>query len=164
MSPVVRVEPITLEWAEALAAGDAVFTERFGVPVEADWSGFPEALPILLEAARSETPPEWGPHLFFDQDGALVGNGGWKGRPRDGTAEIGYAVAPARQRRGIATAAVRELVERGRSAGLQTVVAHTLAEENASTKVLTRCGFERVAELIDPDEGPVWRWELRIIL
>ena len=44
----------------------------------------------------------------------------------------------------------------------RAVTAHTLAEENASTKVLQRCGFTRTAELIDPDEGPVWRWELQI--
>jgi RimJ/RimL family protein N-acetyltransferase len=71
-------------------------------------------------------------------------------------------VAPSRQRRGIATAVVRELVRRGQRADLRTVVAHTLAQENASTKVLGRCGFTRTAELIDPDVGPVWRWELQI--
>ena len=159
---MVRVEPVRREWAEALAEGDAVFAQRFGIPVEAGWSGFPEALPILLQAAASGGPGEWGPQLFLDDDGALVGNGGWKGLPEQGAAELGYAVAPARQRRGIATAVVRELVERGRRAGLRVVVAHTLAEENASTKVLTRCGFTRTAELDDPDEGRVWRWELRL--
>jgi len=159
---MVRVEPVRREWAEALAEGDAVFAQRFGIPVEVGWSGFPEALPILLQAAASGVPGEWGPQLFFDDDGALVGNGGWKGPPERGAAELGYAVAPARQRRGIATAVVRELVERGRRAGLRVVVAHTLAEENASTKVLTRCGFTRTAELDDPDEGRVWRWELRL--
>jgi len=159
---MVRVEPISREWAEALAEGDTVFTERFGIPVEAGWSGFPEAVPILLHAARSGVPREWGPQLFFDDDGALVGNGGWKGRPQEGTAELGYAVAPSRQRRGIATAVVKELVERARRADLRVVFARTLAEENASTKVLTRCGFTRTAELTDPDEGRVWRWELML--
>lgn len=159
---MVRVEPITLEWALALADGDAAFEERFGITVEADWSGFPEALPILLEAARAGSMTEWRPHLFFDSDGALVGNGGWKGPPQDGVAELGYAVAPSRQRRGIATAAVREFVQRARRAGLRAVCAHTLAEMNASTKVLERCGFARTDELIDPDEGPVWRWELQL--
>jgi ribosomal-protein-alanine N-acetyltransferase len=134
-------------------------TERLGIPVETDWTGFPEALPIIVETARKQTSPEWGPQLFFDDDGALVGNGGWKGPPDGGKAEIGYAVAPARQRRGIATGVVRELVEQARRAGLRAVVAHTLAEANASTKVLERCGFRRTAELTDPDEGPIWRWE-----
>lgn len=58
---------------------DAVFAGRFGIPVEAGWSGFPEALPILLEAAKTGSVTEWGPHPFFDDDDALVGNRGWKG-------------------------------------------------------------------------------------
>lgn len=159
---MIRIEPITTEWAEALAEGDDVFAERFGIRVEPDWAGFPETVGFLLAAARGDTPPEWRPHLIFDEDGALVGNGGWKGAPQDGAAEVGYAVAPSRQRRGIATALVRELVERGRRAGLRTVLAHTLAEENASGKVLTRCGFTRTDEFVDPEDGPVWRWELQL--
>jgi len=51
---------------------------------------------------------------------------------------------------------------RARRAGLRLVVARTLATENASTRVLTRCGFTRTAELADPDEGPVWLCELRL--
>jgi RimJ/RimL family protein N-acetyltransferase len=163
LNAVVRVLPVTREWAEALAEGDNAFGERFGVGVEAGWLGFPEALPIILEAARRDRPDPWGPHLFFaEDDGALVGNGGWKGAPVDGEAELGYAVAPSRQRRGIATAVVRELVGRARNAGLRTVVAHTLAEESASTHVLTKCGFVRVAESVDPVDGRIWRWELSL--
>ena len=103
---------------------------------------------------------EWAKALA--EGDAVFGTGGGTGTPALGAAELGYAVAPARLRRGIATAVVRELVERGRRAGLRVVVAHTLAEENASTKVLTRCGFTKTAELDDPDEGRVWRWELRL--
>ena len=158
----LRIEPVKPEWADALSNSDAEFTRRFAVPVEAGWAGFPEALPVIVAAAREGGPGPWGPHLFFGEDGALIGNGGWKGPPVDGAAELGYAVAPARQGRGVATAVVRELVRRARVAGLQMVFAHTLAAESASTSVLTRCGFAKVAELIDPDEGPVWRWELRL--
>lgn len=138
-----------------------MFEDRFSIPVEADWSGFPEALRFLVEATSERSATEWGPHLFFDDDGALVGNGGWKGPPRDGMVELGYAVAPSRQRRGIATAVVRELVMRARRAGLRGVFAHTLAETNASTRVLERCGFTRTSEFTDSEEGPVWRWELQ---
>jgi len=68
-------------------------------------------------------------------------------------------VEPARQGRGIASAVVEELTTRARSAGVTTVVAHTLAEENASTAVLCRTGFAPVAEVDDPDDGPIWRGE-----
>jgi len=91
---MVRVEPVRREWAEALAEGDAVFAQRFGIPVEAGWSGFPEALPILLQAATSGVPGEWGPQLFFDDDGALVGNGGWKGPPEQGRPSWGTRWRP----------------------------------------------------------------------
>lgn len=157
---MVRVEPVTRDWADALAEGDATFSERFGVPVEAGWSGFPEALTLLVDATRGNGPNDWGPHLFFDADGALVGNGGWKGPPIDGAVELGYAVAPARQGRGIATAVVKELGRRARVAGVRRVLAHTLDQESASTSVLRRCGFKKVEDLVDPVDGPVWRWEL----
>jgi hypothetical protein len=90
---LVRIEPIRADWAGALAEGDDVFASRFGVVVEPDWAGFPEAVPLLVEAAGTATPREWKPSLFFDDDGALVGNVGWKGPPQDGVAELGYAVA-----------------------------------------------------------------------
>ena len=45
-----------------------------------------------------------------DEPRTLVGLGGFKGPPRDGVLEIGYAVAPDWEGRGIATAATRELL------------------------------------------------------
>ncbi len=159
---MVRVEPITQAWAAALARGDDAFSEEFGVPVAADWTGFPEVTSFLVEVARSGPPGHWGLHLVFDDDGALVGNVGWKGDPVDGVAELGYAVAPARQGGGVATAVVRELLARARAAGLREVIAHTRAEASPSTSVLSRCGFTKVDELVDPDDGPVWRWKVPV--
>jgi [ribosomal protein S5]-alanine N-acetyltransferase len=160
----VRVEPVRLEWIDALVAGDDVFRKRFSTPVVEGWAGFPEALEPTLDATRRHDRDPWGSHLFFDAaDGALVGFGGFKGEPRDGEVEIGYAVAPARQGRGLATAAARLLVERAARAGVAVVVAHTLAEPNPSTSVLTRCGFIRTCTAVDPGLGQeVWRWELRL--
>jgi ribosomal-protein-alanine N-acetyltransferase len=74
--------------------------------------------------------------------------------------EIAYGLAPAYQGRGYATEAAQELVARTFASGLvRRVIAHTLPEQNASTRVLSRCGFARVGELIDPEDGLVWRWE-----
>jgi ribosomal-protein-alanine N-acetyltransferase len=161
----MRVEPLTLEWIEALVEGDDRFTERFGIPAEEGWAGFPEVLRPTLDGLRRGGVDPWGSHVFFDEDGALVGFGGFKGPPTDREVEIGYAIAPARQGRGLATAAVRVMVERVRGAGVERVVAHTLAEQNASCAVLERCGFRRVATVRDPEggvEADVWRWELSV--
>lgn len=158
----VRVEPARLAWIEALVAGDGVFAERFSIPVVSGWVGFPEALPVALDAARRRDGDPWGSHLIFDgADGALVGFGGFKGAPANGEVEIGYAVAPERRGRGLATAAAGVMVERARSAGVRVVLAHTLAEPNPSTSVLAKCGFTRVGSVVDADLGAeVWRWEL----
>ncbi len=170
---MITVIPARLEWLEALVEGDKVFASRFDIPVAAGWVGFPDALPYALEAARRNPDgDEWGAHLFFDHadpdpasdahetGGTLVGFGGWKGPPVDGEAELGYAVAPSRQGRGIATAVVRQLVGRARIAGVRLVTAHTLDEPNASTSVLERCGFTLTAEVPDAELGTIWRWEL----
>jgi RimJ/RimL family protein N-acetyltransferase len=161
----MRVEPMRLEWIEALIDGDATFSERFGIPVVVGWAGFPEALPHVLEAARRQDQDPWGSRLFFDDDGALVGFGGYKGPPVGGEVEVGYAISPARQGRGLATAATRTMIEWARERGVTKVAAHTLATPNASTAVLARCGFTQTVTIPDPDGGvdeDVWRWELEI--
>jgi ribosomal-protein-alanine N-acetyltransferase len=53
------------------------------------------------------------------------------------------------------------LIETGFARDVEVVIAHTLAEFNPSTTVLQRCGMTKVNELFDPDDGPIWRWEVR---
>ena len=158
---MVQVRPAKPEWLEALVVGDDEFARRFDIPVIEGWAGFPEVVPHLVDGVRERPEDSWGTQLFFDdEDGALVGMGGFTGPPVDGTAELGYAIAPARQGRGLATAVVAVLLGRAREAGLEQVIAHTLPEENASTSVLVKNGFVRAGEAHDPDEGTVWRWAL----
>jgi RimJ/RimL family protein N-acetyltransferase len=45
------------------------------------------------------------------------------------------------------------------SGQVRVVRAHTLPELNASARALTKCGFKRVGEVVDPEDGLVWRWE-----
>jgi RimJ/RimL family protein N-acetyltransferase len=95
--------------------------------------------------------------------GAVIGSCAYKGPPDEGgVVEIAYAVDPEYQGRGYATEAARALVNFAfRSGQVRLVRAHTRAENNASTRVLAKCGFERVGEVVDPEDGLVWRWELQ---
>jgi GNAT superfamily N-acetyltransferase len=111
------------------------------VPVEAGWAGFPEALPLIIAAAQGDEPQEWGPHLFFGEDVITDRQRRLEGPPLEGAAELSYAVAPARQGRGVATAVVRELVTLAHAAGLRVVFAHTLAAVSACSRGVDSCRF-----------------------
>jgi RimJ/RimL family protein N-acetyltransferase len=162
-SRTTRIEPVTLQQVEALIAGDDVFAARFGMPVAPGYLDFPEALPRTRDELANGMPSEWYSHLIVEvETNTVVGFGGYKGPPTDGEIEIGYSVAPSFRRRGHATAAARLLIEHARSAGATRVCAYTLPEPNASTRVLTRCGLTMTEQVEDAEEGPVWRWELRL--
>ena len=111
-------------------------------------------------AALSNVPqvPPWCGYIAW-QSSTPQGFGGFVGRPNDkGVVEIGYLTFPAFERRGVASAVAAELVGIASKHGVTAVIAHTLPEENPSTAVLRRNGFERDGEVQDPDEGTVWRW------
>jgi len=89
-----------------------------------------------------------------------VGLCSYKTEPNDlGEVEIAYYTFPHREGRGIATAMVRDLTLRA-SPHAAFLIAHTLPIENASCKVLRRCGYELAGEAFDPEDGLVWRWQL----
>ena len=92
---------------------------------------------------------------------AIVGQCAFKGPPSaDKSVEIAYMVAPEHQGQGYATEAAQALVAFAFGTGQVRVVrAHTLREQNASTRVLSKCGFREVGEVVDPEDGLVWRWE-----
>ena len=73
--------------------------------------------------------------------------------------ELGYAIAPSRQGRGLATAAVHELLREAFAAPeVRTVLAHTRPEPGPSVRVLQKSGFVHAGEVPDPGIGTAWRF------
>ena len=120
--------------------------------------------PAWIAALRDASGPDPWRHGFLvvlRGAGSAIGTAGFKSPPdSDGTVEIGYGIVPAFERQGYATEAATALVTYAFAhAGVRLVRAHTLPAPNASTRVLEKCGFHRTGTVIDPDDGPVWRWE-----
>ena len=92
----------------------------------------------------------------------LIGGCGFKGAPgENGTVEIAYGFVPSFQGKGHATTAAKLLIDYAKAdARVKRIIAHTMPEMNASGRVLIKCGFVKVGDVIDPDDGPVWLWEL----
>ncbi len=156
--------PCDLALWEAILAGDATLSRVIGANVPKKWSENRDAFPYFIRMVKEDPSLErWGAHLLvFRPDNLLIGTGGFKGGPTpEGTVEIGYEIRPSHRQRGLATEAAQGLVDYAFShAAVAAVMAHTLASENPSTRVLTKLGFLRDGDGHDPDEGLLWRWKL----
>ena len=125
-----------------------------------------EVSPVWLARVKASTSSDPWAHGFVmmhRESGSAVGSCAYKGPPDpEGVVEIAYGVDPEYQGKGYATEAAQALVDHALESGQVRIVrAHTHLDGNASMKVLTRCGFERIGQVIDPEDGLVWRWEIR---
>jgi RimJ/RimL family protein N-acetyltransferase len=158
--------PATAAHFAVLKRSEAAFAASLHVTLARDWLGFEAAREALVTAGDYlDSHPEaalWWTYWFVLRDeGVLVGMGGYRGAPKDGEVEIGYALAPDFLGRGLATEAARALLNNAFDDPRVTrIVAHTLPEKNASTRVLERLGFEWSSSLVDPTDGEIWRWVL----
>ncbi len=113
-----------------------------------------EAIRSMRERLR-EDPQQigWWSWYFIQWDEStgerlLVGDGGFRGPPApDGSVEIGYSVLARFRKQGYATEAVKELVMWAfEHPQVKRVVAETLAENQASMRVLDKVGFAAVGD------------------
>lgn len=114
-----------------------------------------------LRELRQPNPWRLGFAAVHREAQMVIGSAGFKGQPdADGMVEIAYGVVPAFQRRGYATEMAKALVDFAlHDERVRLLRAHTLRDPNPSTKVLRKCGFDFVGEVVEPEDGPVWRWE-----
>lgn len=106
---------------------------------------------------------QWGGYFVVDEGTReVVGSCAFKAPPsEEGTVEIAYFTYPGFEGRGYATAMARKLIAlASTSAAVRQIVAHTLPETNASTRVLEKVGMRLVGEVNDPEDGRVWRWQV----
>ncbi|HYM57394.1 MAG TPA: GNAT family N-acetyltransferase [Solirubrobacteraceae bacterium] len=145
----------------ATVGAEALSRALDGYEVAEGWEVFPAALRAKCEAvAEDPGSTRWGTRLFvLDEPRMLVGWGGFKGPPADGLVELGYAIAPDLRGRGIASAAVREMLREAFSESeVEAVRAHTPAEPGPSTRVLEKTGFARDGEVADGEDRQLWLW------
>ena len=124
-------DEVSAEWLEQLRSGQSADAWRFGFAV--------------IERGSNRA----------------IGSAGFKGPPdTEGVVEIAYGIVSAYQGKGLATEVAQALVTfASRHEETRRLRAHTLPETNASNAVLTKCGFQFVGDVIDPEDGTVWRWE-----
>ena len=114
-----------------------------------------------LREAAGPDPWTLGFAVVHRDDERVIGSAAFKGAPDDeGVVEIAYGIAPSYRGQGYATEAAKALLSFAlERVDVKAIRAHTRPENDASGRVLTKCGFHQVGEVEDPEDGLVWRWE-----
>lgn len=105
-------------------------------------------------------PASW----LIVEDGEVVGMCSITKPPSGGVVDIGYGIAPSRQRRGIASRAIGDVVRWAKERPDVSVVrAETSVENLPSQRVLVRNAFQSAGARVDDEDGPLicWRHNLR---
>ena len=104
--------------------------------------------------------PPWIGYLAIDGDDC-IGTCAFKTPPVNGRVEIAYFTFPGKEGRGIASQMAKCLINLARHEvpGI-CIYAQTLPEQNASTHILEKLRFRKIATLAHPEDGIVWEWEL----
>lgn len=161
----LRLVPCDAQLLKMAIKGNKQLSEFLGVSLADHWTQFGVgALQYALDQILAR-PWELGWWTYFPihkLDNMLIGSGGYKGSPtEEGTVELGYEIAPGYCNRGLATEMVRGLIMKAFTDNrVKSILAHTLGQANASTTVLTKCGFTKIEEIESTEDGLIWKWEL----
>jgi RimJ/RimL family protein N-acetyltransferase len=146
---IVRTPKEVREWIASL-------DEETRREISPDW---------IAQSEAATAPDPWihGFVMVSRVTGEPVGSCAFKGPPDDeGAVEIGYGVDDEHRGKGFATESARAMAHFALGDdSVRIVRAHTRHDGAASMRVLEKCGFARVGDVIDPEDGPVVRWELR---
>jgi ribosomal-protein-alanine N-acetyltransferase len=155
----LEILKLTEKQIRTIPQGRVAFEEAIGFKMA---DGLFEFLPPDPERMIALSAPGWTSAFFVvcKSENICMGMCGFKGPPdKDGIVEIAYGIAPSYENRGFATEIARRMTRIAFDRGVAVVRAHTLPEPNASGRVLTKAGFRKLGEVIDPEDGLVWRWE-----
>jgi RimJ/RimL family protein N-acetyltransferase len=154
---IVQLSPAVLralaegDLATANAAAPIPLTPYFAGP---DWRGVwrRRSAQVLDDAASAS----WITGVVWDiRQQLAVGRAGFHGPPdAAGMVEVGYAIDPARRRRGYARAALVTLLDRAaREPAVRTVRATVGPDNLASRNLVLQHGFVEVGEQWDDEDG-----------
>lgn len=152
--------PATPELLEALLARDLARAEAIsGALIPPAWveqaAGY-----LQLRLGELQADParqRWLDRLIVlrDEGGPLVGHVGFHGPPDDrGVLEVGYRVLEAHRGQGVASEAVKGLLDWAfREAGVTTFRASIAPGNGPSLRLAARLGFQQVGRQVDEEDG-----------
>ncbi len=134
---------------------DGTLTGFFGIVSDAGRSAI-EATVQLYSRAGWAHP--WIGYLAIERE-ACVGTCAFTHAPKENVVEVAYHTFPGYEGAGVATRMASSLVALAKEFAPNVVItAHTLPEENASTRILRKTGFEFAGARVHEEDGDIWVW------
>lgn len=154
-TPRLRLHAIDTAEGERIAGRRAAARDAWAedFPFDGDVIGVTAFL--RATAAHGDQRPFGHYRITRAADGQAIGGIGFKGRPDDGCAGVGYGLAPSARGHGYAAEALAALLKVAADHGLSKVVADTTADNVASQRTLERAGFRRTST-----NGDVYLYEI----
>lgn len=140
------------------------FESVYGFILAEQWTSFgTDPLNYTLKQLSDPAQANWWTYLpILKTTNSVIGTGGYKGKPDlSNCVEIGYEIAPAYRQCGYGLEFAQALIlDAFQNRQVDQIIAHTLAEKNASTAILIKCGMEFISSIEDPEDGLIWKWQL----
>lgn len=162
-----RIRELQMTDVQALLAFEIHNREWFESQIDArdpafySWTGVTEHIEGYLTDFAAGA---WHPFVIEDSSGSIVGRANLKGihSPR-GCAEVGYRIEQRACGQGLATQALKHLIEAARMRwALTQLVAYVYEQNVGSRKVLERCGFVAAPRLPGEEAEEVCRFVLAV--
>lgn len=158
----------TGELLEALLAGRASSIDGVTLPV--DWVRRSEGVlrRRLAQVSGDRSCEPWLLRAMVRRDTrTFVGRIGFHGEPginalgTPGAVELGYTVEPPFRRNGFAEEAIQGLIAWARARSVSRFMASIGPTNIPSLELAKKLGFDRIAEVVDDEDGPEIVFELR---
>lgn len=141
------------------------FESVYGFNLVDQWTSFGTApLHYTLNQLSDPSQSNWWTYLtVLKRTNSVIGTGGYKGKPDlSNCVEIGYEIAPAFRKNAFGLEVASALIfDAFQNRMVDSIVAHTLPEKNASTAILLKCGMQFISTIEDPEDGLIWKWQLQ---
>lgn len=139
---LLRLRRLTEDECRAIADAD-----REGQDWADDYPTAADVLRARLRLEGGEVGSQFSWLQVVDIHSQLaIGGAGFNSAPVDGILECGFSICDSYQGVGAATEVVDQLVQRARNLGATTLIARTAMNNGASQRVLSKAGFQVVAE------------------